>query len=183
MGKRQSKLKSSALEDLRSVTQFSNAEIREMYKGFLMETPSGLVTKEEFKTMYSILVPYGDSSDFAEHVFRTFDTNGDDFIDFREFLCALSITSKGETEDKLELAFEMYDIDKDGFITRGEMLDVITSTAKMVQANDPTIENRLEKIFRQMDTNRDEQISLEEFIESAKNDPGFCKLYQYFPMQ
>jgi Ca2+-binding EF-hand superfamily protein len=77
----------------------------------------------------------------------------------------------------------MYDIDKDGFITRGEMLDVITSTAKMVQANDPNIDKRLEKIFRQMDTNRDEQISLEEFIEGAKNDPGVCKLYQYFPMQ
>ena len=183
MGKQQSKLKSSSLEDLRSVTQFSNAEIKEIYKYFLMGTPSGLVKKEEFKIMYSMLVPDGDSSDFAEHVFRTFDTNGDDSIDFREFLCALSINSKDTTEEKLELAFNMYDIDKDGFITRGEMRDVITSTAKMIRSNDPNIEKRLEKIFRQMDTNRDEQISLEEFIEGAKNDPGVCKLYQYFPMQ
>ena len=135
--------------------------------------------------MYSMLFPYGDTSDFAEHIFRTFDTNGDYSIVFREFLFALSITSKGMTDEKLELVFNMYDMDKNGFITQGEMLDIITSTAKMVQAvkvNESTSVKKIEKIFRRLDTNSDKEISLEEFIEGAKNDPGVCKLYQLFPI-
>ena len=176
MGKHQSKIKPGVLEDLRSVTLFDDAEIIKWYKSFRKDCPTRLLNIEDFKTMYGNYFPSGDASVFAENVFRAFDTNGDGSIDFREFLCAISITSKGKIGDKLELAFNMYDLDKDGFITKGEMLEIVTSIDKMAVAvlkipkDKLTPENKMEIIFCQMDADRDGRISLKEFIEVARNN-------------
>jgi Ca2+-binding EF-hand superfamily protein len=57
--------------------------VEEWHRYFHKDCPTGQLTADEFKKIYPQFFPAGDSSTFAEHVFRRFDTNHDQRISFR----------------------------------------------------------------------------------------------------
>lgn len=98
-----------------------------------------MLTKEEFQKIYRQFFPFGDPSSFADYVFNVFDTDKSGSIDFKEFICALSVTSRGKMEDKLDWAFQLYDIDGDGKISYDEMLKIVEAIYKMVGPPPPGV--------------------------------------------
>ncbi|XP_066290631.1 neurocalcin-delta-like isoform X2 [Branchiostoma lanceolatum] len=180
MGQSEAKLDKKTVEELVRLTdrRFTEQEIRDLHKDFLRDCPSGKVTLVGFRRVYGRYFPTGTADEFSEHVFRTFDTNGDGVVDFREFLMAASATSKGTAEDKLRWAFNMYDMDGDGCITRAEMVEILQAIYDMMGSEvidslppeERSPAKRRDKIFELLDHNDDHIITLEEFLEGAQRD-------------
>ncbi|THV71244.1 hypothetical protein D6D29_09673 [Aureobasidium pullulans] len=172
----QSKLSQQELGELQKATHFDKKELQQWYKGFLKDCPSGMLTKEEFQKIYKQFFPFGDPSSFADYVFNVFDADKSGSIDFKEFICALSVTSRGKMEDKLDWAFQLYDIDGDGKISYDEMLAIVEAIYKMVGSmvklpeDEDTPEKRVRKIFRMMDKDENGSLDMAEFKEGSKRD-------------
>ncbi|KAE9984133.1 Neuronal calcium sensor 1 [Venturia inaequalis] len=172
----QSKLSQQELSDLQKATHFDKKELQQWYKGFLKDCPSGMLSKEEFQKIYKQFFPFGDPSSFADYVFNVFDADKSGTIDFKEFICALSVTSRGKMEDKLDWAFQLYDIDGDGKISYEEMLKIVSAIYKMVGSmvklpeDEDTPEKRVKKIFKMMDKDENGSLDMAEFKEGSKRD-------------
>ncbi len=120
-----SALSKELLEDLKSNTKYSEAELCTWYQSFLKECPSGKISKQQFEGIYASFFPNADPTEYARHVFRSFDTNADGTLDFKEYIVALHLTSGGKTLQKLEWAFALYDVDGNGTISNNEILEIV----------------------------------------------------------
>ncbi|CAB3400414.1 unnamed protein product [Caenorhabditis bovis] len=171
------KLTSEEAAELEQTTYFTRKELKKWYKDFIRDCPTGELRMEEFQGIYKQFFPNGDPSKFAAFVFNVFDDNQDGHISFKEFIAALSITSRGTLDEKLDWAFSLYDVDKDGFITKDEMANIVDAIYSMIgnmlelPKDEDTPQKRVEKIFTNMDKNFDGQLTREEFKEGSKADP------------
>ncbi|OQV22355.1 putative Neuronal calcium sensor 2 [Hypsibius exemplaris] len=125
------KLKKADLEFLKANTTFDEETITEWYTEFLRDCRNGKLSPKQFMEVYQVICPGGEAKEFSRHVFRTFDKDRNGFIDFKEFLMAVNVTSSGTVEQKLKWAFSMVDIDGNGTIDLSEMTKVISAIQEM----------------------------------------------------
>ncbi|KAL2101661.1 hypothetical protein ACEWY4_003422 [Coilia grayii] len=180
-------LSKEILEDLKLNTKYSEAELCTWYQSFLKECPCGRISKERFEGIYAGFFPDGDSTDYARHVFRSFDTNADGTLDFKEYIVALHLTSSGKTTRKLEWAFSLYDIDGNGTISKNEVHDIIKSIFNMIPVEDQkhlpeeenTPEKRANKIWKYFGKEENDKIKEGEFIQGVIDNKDILRLMQY----
>ncbi|OWK50021.1 Visinin [Lonchura striata] len=120
-------LSKEVLEDLKTSTRYSEEELCRWYESFQRQCPDGRISRAEFEKIYGTFFPNSDPQGYARHVFRSFDTNDDGTLDFREYIIALHLTSSGKTHLKLEWAFSLFDVDRNGEVSKGEVLEIITA--------------------------------------------------------
>lgn len=178
MGKAVSKLSKEDLKSLRQATYFDKRELQQWYKGFLRDCPSGQLSEEEFVKVFKQFFPFGDPSDYCRYLFKVFDVDNSKYIDFKEFIIALSITSRGSTEQKMNWSFKLYDFERKKRISYTNMLAVISAIYSMVGSmvglpeDEKTPEQRTDKLFRLLQKDRSDTINLEEFKALLRLDPS-----------
>ncbi|OCT91577.1 hypothetical protein XELAEV_18014636mg [Xenopus laevis] len=135
------------------------AELQEWYKKFVVECPNNQ-----------------EAVDYVKHMFRSFDKNRDNTIDFLEYVAALNLVLRGKLEHKLKWTFK----------TR-ELLEIVEPIYNLKKAcrqgqdeRTPLLspEDIVERIFQLVDENGDGQLSLDEFIDGACKDTWVMKMLQ-----
>ncbi|XP_063156148.1 guanylyl cyclase-activating protein 1 [Candoia aspera] len=157
--------------DGKAVEELSTTECHQWYKKFMTECPSGQLTLHEFKQFFGLKNLSPSSNEYIEQMFETFDFNKDGYIDFMEYVAALSLVLKGKVEQKLKWYFKLYDVDGNGCIDRDELLNII----KAIRTINPcqeimSAEEFTDMVFNKIDINGDGELSLEEFMEGVQKD-------------
>mmetsp|Transcript_28096 Transcript_28096/g.39657 ORF Transcript_28096/g.39657 Transcript_28096/m.39657 type:complete len:189 (-) Transcript_28096:1174-1740(-) len=166
MGNTFGSLTPEEIEQIKASSNFSERDLKRLYRRFkkLDADGSGTLTTDEF-----LNIPELAMNPLLERVIQIFDTNGNNQIEFVEFISGLSIFSqKGNKEKKLRFAFSVYDIDGDGFISNGELFLVL----KMMVGNnltDTQLQQIVDKSILEADTDKDGKISFEEFVKIIGN--------------
>lgn len=187
MGKAVSKLSKDDLKSLREATYFDKRELQQWYKGFIRDCPSGQLSEEEFIKIFKQFFPFGDPIDYCHFLFKVFDVDKSKYIDFKEFIIALSITSRGSIEQKINWSFKLYDQNKLGSISYDEVLIIVAAVYKMIgnmvalPPDEKTPELRSQKFFTLLDKDYEtDTINLDEFKRLVKLDPSIMNAITSF---
>ncbi|XP_035253808.1 recoverin b [Anguilla rostrata] len=175
------------LDDLKRNTKYSEEELCAWHNTFLKECPSGRISKEQFESIYASFFPDADPKAYAQHVFRSFDSNSDGTLDFKEYIVALHLTSSGKTMQKLEWAFALYDVDRNGTISKNEIQEIVKSIFNMISKEDQkylpddenTPEKRTEKIWDFFGKKENDKITEGEFIQGVMGNKDILRLIQF----
>ncbi|KAM9462370.1 recoverin b [Clarias gariepinus] len=179
-------LSKDLLEDLKSNTTYTEEQLYAWYQAFLKECPSGYISREQFESIYVRFFPDANPKAYAQHVFRSFDSDSNGTLDFKEFIVALHLTSSGKTIQKLEWVFALFDVDKNGSITKNEINEIVKSIFTMISEEDQknlpedenTPEKRTAKIWAFFGKKEKDKITEGEFIKGVMDNKNILRLIQ-----
>ncbi|XP_023337528.1 uncharacterized protein LOC111708396 [Eurytemora carolleeae] len=170
-------------------TKFSEEKIISWFKRFRLECPDGRLSRTHLRELFQKVFPDGNSSKITGHIFRIFDSDGNDFLDFKEFLMAIDVANRDTDEDKLKWAFKLYDVDSNGVIDVKEMAAII-ETLDCIEGVKPGVirydengnpepiadtKTRAMEIFAAIDRDCQGTLNEEEFIEAYKKRSEILK--------
>lgn len=98
-------------------------------------------------------------------VLEIFDDDGNDKIDFSEFVQALSVfcsTDQAQKDAKIQFAFRIYDVGNDGYISNGDLYRILKIMVGD-NLNDIQLQQLVDRTILQADKDKDGKLSLEEF--------------------
>jgi len=165
-------------------TNYSRVEIRQWFKGFMMDNPGGLMSKAKFTNMFLQSLPYSPETRnvviiYCNRLFDAVDLDKAGKIDFREFLVSINVKHKGTPEQKLSITFKMYDTNRSGKISFRELIEALKLMFSIYskhtfQKNTP--EQHARAMYQRMNREFHQEILLDEFVKECQLDPYLKKI-------
>lgn len=87
------------------------------------------ITKNDFVYIMSIMNKKGVelANEDLERIFDVFDDDNSGTLDFREFLCCMSLLMRGNVREKVEMCFNLFDKENKGYLVNEEGVRMIDS--------------------------------------------------------
>ncbi|XP_071176041.1 lysophosphatidylcholine acyltransferase 2-like isoform X3 [Mytilus edulis] len=137
--------------------------------GAISQKDKGSITLGEFAAYLGVPV-----SPALEEMFSLYDRNGSETIDFREYIIGLSLISQPvNNDDTLKLAFQLFDNGDKGYITQAELTEILSNAFGMDDLD-------VEKLFQEININKDDKITFDEFKKYAVTKPEYAKLFMTY---
>ncbi|KND03474.1 uncharacterized protein SPPG_00957 [Spizellomyces punctatus DAOM BR117] len=174
------------IRDLSNSSHFTHNEIRKLQTEFeKLADENHTINKNDFKRTLEQHVSCwsaGAQYLFLERLFNAFDLDGNERIDFREFIQGLSVFMKGTPEEKMELSFRLYDMDKSGSIEPRELIKIMSQMYSAFYNEDQSqkIKELVHQIFEDLDINGDGSLSLKEYKLMALKEPMMIDFIEQF---
>ncbi|KAK2712963.1 hypothetical protein QYM36_011608 [Artemia franciscana] len=109
---------SESPQKLAEMTGFTPKQIKEMYRAFKSECPSGVVTEAKFAEAFSKFYPTTDSTLFAQYVFLTLDPTCSGSATFGAYLQLLAVLLRGSAQERLNWTFKYVSMKEFPFLKR-----------------------------------------------------------------
>ncbi|KAM8835868.1 guanylate cyclase activator 1d [Synchiropus picturatus] len=151
-------------------------DMHQWYNKFMRESPSGLITLFELKSILDLKGLTQDANSYVDQVFFTFDMDGDGYIDFVEYIAGISLLLKGEINQKLKWYFKLFDQDGNGKIDREELETIFTAIQDITRNRAIDPEEIVTLIFEKIDLKGEGEMTLEEFIDGAKHHEDIMEM-------
>ncbi|CAI5740369.1 unnamed protein product [Peronospora farinosa] len=178
-------INSSNMENVRQLLKLDTYEVNDVLEIFAEAAPSGELTFAAFKKCFDQIIRlaggHGSSEERHEadvmvrRLFRAFDTDNSNTVDYGELASGLSVLSGSSMDDKVRVAFQLYDINGDGYITHEEMVSYMTSIFRVMYETTDSTKTKMGvspeelaratagQCFKEADLNGDNKLSFEEF--------------------
>lgn len=139
-------------------------ELEKLFVNFkkLDRNGDGFLSKDEFLQIEAL-----QQNPLVARVLEIFDDDGNDKIDFTEFVSALAIfcsTDPEENKQKVEFAFRIYDVNNDQFISNGDLFRILKIMVGD-NLNDTQLQQLVDRTILQADKDKDGKLSPQEFTE------------------
>ncbi|KAL4647721.1 guanylyl cyclase-activating protein 1-like [Arapaima gigas] len=151
-------------------------DMHHWYNKFMRESPSGLITLFELKAMLGLQGMSEEANSYVDQVFFTFDMDGDGYIDFVEYIAAVSLLFKGEVNQKLKWYFKLFDQDGNGKIDKEELETIFKAIQDITRSNEVPPDEIVTLIYEKIDLKGEGELTLEEFVSGVREHPDIMEM-------
>lgn len=173
------------LLELAAASGYSFESVKQYYMTFIADCPSGRLSRNQFREIYKQLYPNSRSTKFCDRIFKIFDYSERNYLDFEEFLTAITVTINGSTEEKLKCAFKIYDLNGDGMLDRKELKKILSHIHVMLgehsHSANKIAEKQVDLILEKFDLDSSETLSLDQFVAGCLKDDYLSTLFSNQP--